>query len=177
MLLSYTKGPAMTVCVRAIALEDAESFHSCLNLVAKEGKFLALLEAPPVEQVKKFVGENILNGVPQVVAVSGVQVVGWCDIQPGWHHTLKHCGSLGMGLLPEYRGQGIGKKLFLSCLQRAREVGVTRVELEAREDNLAALALYRRLGFAKEGVKIHGMRVHGQYFNTVAMGLLIPSGA
>ena len=87
----------MTTTVRPITAEDAESFHSCLDFVAREGRFLALLAAPPLERVQGFVAENVKNQVPQVVAVSGGKVVGWCDIQPGWHHTLKHCGSLGMG--------------------------------------------------------------------------------
>ena len=167
----------MTIAVRPIAAEDAESFHSCLDFVAREERFLALLEAPPLDRVRNFVAENVKNNVPQVVAVSGGKVVGWCDIQPGWHHTLKHCGSLGMGILPEYRGQRIGEALFVDCLEIARAAGVTRVELEAREDNLPAIALYKRLGFIKEGVKQHGMCVRGKYVNTVAMGLLLPSEA
>lgn len=167
----------MTTAVRPITAEDAQSFHSCLDFVAREERFLALLEAPPLDRVRAFVAENIRNQVPQVVAVSGNQVVGWCDIQPGWHHTLRHCGSLGMGLLPEFRGKRIGQTLFAACLELTRAVGVTRVELEVREDNLPAIALYKRLGFATEGVKQRGMRVHGRYVNTVAMGLLMPDEA
>lgn len=167
----------MSTAICPIAVEDAESLHSCLYFVAREGRFLALLEAPPLDRVREFVAQNIKNQVPQVVAVSGGNIVGWCDIQPGWHHTLKHCGSLGVGLLPEYRGKRIGESLFTACLEMARASGVTRVELEVREDNLPAIALYQRLGFIKEGVKLHGMRVHGSYVNTVAMGLLLPSEA
>jgi len=159
--------------VRAISREDAESFHACLDFVAREGKFLALLEAPPLAEVKSFVASNVERGIPQVVAIAGSQVVGWCDIVPGWHHTLRHCGSLGMGLLPEYRGRGIGKSLLQECLQLAVRTGVTRVELEAREDNVSAIALYRRLGFLVEGHKARGMRVNGEYVNTVAMSLLV----
>jgi ribosomal protein S18 acetylase RimI-like enzyme len=166
--------PRMTTAIRLIAAEDSESFHSCLDFVAREGRFLALLEAPPLERVREFVAENIKNKVPQVVAVSGCKVVGWCDIQPGWHHTLKHCGSLGMGLLPEFRGKRLGESLFTACLGLAGAAGVTRVELEVREDNLPAIALYKRLGFIQEGVKQRGMRVHGEYVNTIAMGLLLP---
>ena len=149
----------------------------CLHTVAQERLYLALLEAPPLEEVRTFVAENIKNQVPQVVARDGERVVGWCDIQPGWHHTLKHCGALGMGVLEEYRGQGLGTRLLQSCISEARKSGITRVELEARVDNVHALKLYERLGFAYEGTKKHGMRVDGRYIDTVAMALLIERDA
>ena len=163
----------MQIEVRAIAVEDAESFHVCLDSVAREGKFLALLEAPPLEEVKSFIRGNVERGVPQVVARAESGVIGWCDIVPGWHHTLRHCGSLGMGLLPGYRGQGLGRSLFLECLRLAVKAGVTRVELEAREDNEPALSLYKQLGFSVEGRKARGMRVNGEYVTTIAMSLLV----
>jgi ribosomal protein S18 acetylase RimI-like enzyme len=167
----------MTATVRPITVADAESFHACLDFVAREGRFLALLEAPPLDRVQGFIADNVKNQVPQVVAMSGSNVIGWCDIQPGWHHTLRHCGSLGIGLLPDYRCKRIGETLFVACLEIARAAGITRVELEVREDNLPAIAFYKRLGFSQEGIKCHGMRVHGKYVNTVAMGLLLPSEA
>ena len=164
---------SVQIDIRAITAEDAESFHTCLDFVAREGKYLALLEAPPLAEVKSFVASNVERGIPQVVAVAGSQVVGWCDIVPGWHHTLRHCGSLGIGLLPTYRGRGLGKLLFQKCVRLAAQAGLTRVELEAREDNESALALYRRLGFSVEGRKVRGMRVNGEYVSTVAMSLLL----
>ena len=163
----------MHIEVRPIAVEDADSFRACLDSVAREGKFLALLEAPPLEEVRSFVRSNVEHGVPQVIARAESRVIGWCDIVPGWHPTLRHCGSLGMGLLPEYRGQGLGRSLFAECLRLAVRAGITRVELEAREDNKPALALYRQLGFSVEGCKVRGMRVNDEYVNTIAMSLLV----
>lgn len=119
--------PRVQIEIRAIAPEDAEGFHACLDLVAREGKYLALLEAPPLEDVRLFVRSNVERGIPQVVALDRLRVVGWCDIVPGWHHALRHCGTLGMGLLPEYRGRGIGKSLFQECLRLAAQTGISRV--------------------------------------------------
>lgn len=164
----------MTVAIVPIADAHVESFHRCLDAVARERRYLAMLEAPPLGRVREFVRDNIEKGVSQVVALSGDTVVGWCDILPAWHETLRHGGSLGMGLLPAWRGQGLGERLFRECLVRAVAAGVTRVELEARADNERALALYRRLGFVVEGTKARGMRVEGRYYDTVAMAFLVP---
>lgn len=46
------------------------------------------------------------------------------------------------------RASGLGGALVALTLERARERGCRRVELDARDDNDAALALYRRFGFA-----------------------------
>ncbi len=173
--LTLNMGGMNNVTIRPITAEDADGFHRCLDLVARESKFLALLEAPPLDTVRAFVAGNVQNGVPQVVAIDEGHVVGWCDIQSAWHPTLKHAGSLGMGLLPPYRGQRLGERLFQACLALAMKQGMTRIELEARVDNVAAIALYKRLGFQHEGLKLRGMRVDGAYINTVMMALLLPS--
>jgi ribosomal protein S18 acetylase RimI-like enzyme len=166
----------MTVLITPITDSDVDSFRECLDAVAREGIYLALLEAPPLEGVRAFVRQNIANRVPQVVAKEHGRVVGWCDISPSWHHTLRHCGALGMGLLPQYRGLGLGRRLLEECLAIARAAGITRVTLEARVDNQRALHLYERAGFQHEGVRRHGMRVDGRYIDTVAMALLLDDG-
>ena len=162
-----------SVSITPIAISDVESFHACLDAVAREQEYLALTEAPPLEDVRGFVTSNVVSRVPQVVAKDAGLVVGWCDITPGWHQTLRHCGSLGMGVLRAYRGRGIGRELLSACVDLAKAGGMTRVELEARADNLAALELYRRFGFVQEGTRRRGMRVNGEYKDTVAMGLLL----
>ncbi len=163
----------MDIEITAITCDDIASFRECLDRVARERRFLALLEAPSLEHMNEFVSNGIRDGVPRVIAKAQEQVVGWCDIQPRWHHTLQHCGSLGMGLLPEFRGCRLGQRLLESCIAIAREAGITRVELETRSDNERALRLYRRAGFEHEGIRRHGMRVDGEYLDTIAMALLL----
>lgn len=45
------------------------------------------------------------------------------------------------------RGDGYGRALVEAALERARERGCARVELDANEANAPALALYRSVGF------------------------------
>jgi RimJ/RimL family protein N-acetyltransferase len=54
----------------------------------------------------------------------------------------------------------------------ARDFGLRRVELTVRESNTGAIALYRRIGFAIEGLQRNRIRVDGSYENLVLMGLL-----
>jgi GNAT superfamily N-acetyltransferase len=45
------------------------------------------------------------------------------------------------------RGSGLGRELVEAALQRARERGCARIDLDANEANGPALALYKSVGF------------------------------
>lgn len=48
---------------------------------------------------------------------------------------------------PEWRGQGLGKLILLSLLERGKRLGAQRATLEVRVSNLPALGLYYKCGF------------------------------
>ena len=48
------------------------------------------------------------------------------------------------------RGSGLGRALVEAAIERARERGCRRIELDVDEANEPALALYRSLGFSDE---------------------------
>jgi GNAT superfamily N-acetyltransferase len=52
-----------------------------------------------------------------------------------------------VGVAPEHRGQGLGRALVLKSLAGFRSAGVPRVYLEVTACNLAAVQLYRSVGF------------------------------
>jgi ribosomal protein S18 acetylase RimI-like enzyme len=162
----------MSIEVVYITQAHADGFHACLDAVARERKFLAQFQAPPKERIRALVSETIANGTAQFVAVDGSSVVGWCDIFPASAGAAKHCGSLGMGLLPAYRGRGIGRALIEAAVAHARANGLTRIELEVREDNSRAIELYAGSGFVEEGRKKKSRCVDGQYYDTILMALV-----
>ena len=116
--------------------------------------------------------ENINQGYPQFVAVSAGEVVGWCDVTPKPRPIYAHVGVLGMGLLPQFRHQGLGTQLIRQALEAARAFGFWRVELEVRQNNESAIALYKKMGFTTEGFLRNACKVDGEYENLILMGLL-----
>jgi ribosomal protein S18 acetylase RimI-like enzyme len=143
----------LAIEIFAIAEEYIEGFRRCLDAVARERRYLALVQAPPLESAREVVLSNIANGVPQLVAVRGSEVIGWCDIRPQEWDGFSHCGRLGMGVRADFRGHGIGRRLIEATLQRAGEKGLERVELEVFASNTPAIRLYESLGFVVEGIK------------------------
>jgi ribosomal protein S18 acetylase RimI-like enzyme len=152
----------------------AASYRECLDTVARERRYLAQTEALPLERIAGFVRESVAQDAIQFFALDGDRVVGWADIFPGWAQAVRHCGSLGMGVLPGYRGRGLGRRLLAACIDKAWRQGLTRIELEARADNAVAIALYTRMGFVHEALKVDALCFDGQHFDAVQMRLLRP---
>lgn len=99
----------MAVEIITIPQDHIEGFHRALDFVARERRYLAFLEAPPPESTRDFVLNNIAQGYPQWVVLSAGELVGWCDIIPKSRPVHARVGVLGVALLPEFRGQGIGE--------------------------------------------------------------------
>ncbi len=165
---------AQTIPIVPITLAHAQSFHTCLDQVAREQRFLAQLAAPPLARVQDFVRDSVASDAAQFVALADGQVVGWADVFPHWAAALAHRGNLGMGVLPAWRRQGLGRRLLQACIDKAWARGISRIDLETRADNLAAIALYERMGFVHEATLQRGMRFGDRYFETRQMGLQKP---
>jgi ribosomal-protein-alanine N-acetyltransferase len=56
-----------------------------------------------------------------------------------------------IGVIPEYRGRGLGELLFLAMIEEAIRRRVTWVTLEVRVSNASAQALYAKYGFSVQG--------------------------
>jgi RimJ/RimL family protein N-acetyltransferase len=162
----------MDVTIAPIAAEYADGFHRAVDLVARERKYLAFVEAPSLESTREFVQNNIAKGHPQFVALGGNEVVGWCDVLPKKLPAYAHCGVLGMGLLPPWRGRGNGKALIDATLSEARRFGFVRIELWVFTDNASAIALYEKVGFKREGISRDAVLIDGQYRDNVIMAIV-----
>lgn len=162
----------MTIEVRPMQLGDAAGYRECLDSVAREKRYLAQLEALPLERIEEFVRKSVTADAIQFVAVDGSRVVGWADILPRWAAAMGHCGTLGMGVHAEYRGKGLGFRLLTACLEKAPSKGITRIELQTRSDNERAIRLYERVGFVLEARLRKAMRFDGIYYEALQMSLV-----
>ncbi len=160
------------VRVVPISPEHIDSFHSALDVVARERRYLTMLEATPLPETRDFVMAMIEKGNPQFVAVVGAEVVGWCDISRQFFPSHAHRGNLGMGVIPAFRGRGLGRRLIDATLRGAQEAGFRRIELDVYEHNTSAIALYEKVGFVREGVVRRAACIDNQFIDAISMALL-----
>lgn len=161
-----------TVAIVPLALGHIESFHHALDIVSRERKYLSFLEAPPLDQARAFVVDRLERGDPGYVAIVRDKVVGWCDITRHDRPIHAHRGTLGMGIIPAYRGHGLGLKLINATVAQARKDGFVRVELFVHSDNARAIALYDKVGFVREGVQRDAVYIDGEYRDAIVMAIV-----
>lgn len=147
-----------------------ESFHEALSKVARERVYIEMIEAPTLEKVSGFQKDLISKNGPVYYAIHDDRVVGWCDVFPMNNPRQSHRGGLGMGLLPEYRGKGIGSRLLKAVMDHAKTFGLEKVELHVYTSNEPAIALYKKFGFEQEGLIKKYRKLDGKYFDCLAMG-------
>ncbi|MEM0945511.1 MAG: GNAT family protein [Pseudomonadota bacterium] len=162
----------MTVTIRPAEGRDLEGIFTAIASVAAEARWLARTEALPRETLETLMATLAPQSLMQVAA-QGDQIIGWCDIAPNPRPPMAHRGELGMGLVAESRGRGIGGRLLRATLSAADRAGLQRIDLSVFTDNLAGIALYERHGFAREGVRPDGWRHEGVSRDILNMGRLI----
>ena len=123
--------------------------------------------------MKSFVaGIREANGVHLIAVDESGEVVGWCDVVRFQLEGFRHVGRLGMGLVQQARGTGLGRRLVEATLKSARDRGVERVQLDVFASNVRAIKLYQNLGFVTESRQRRARKLDGEYDDLILMALL-----
>ncbi len=126
-----------------------------------------MMDIPAVHEVERlsfrtpwpsYAFEHELTGnrlaryvVARAAQVGAERVVGFAGI---WL-MVDEAHITTFGVHPEWRRQGVGRRLMVRLLELAREMRATRLTLEVRAGNIGAQALYRTFGFEVVGRRPH----------------------
>jgi ribosomal protein S18 acetylase RimI-like enzyme len=61
-------------------------------------------------------------------------------------------GIYGLGVLPEYRGKGLGRAILLRAIEKLKEAESNAIMLQVAAENATALSLYKSCGFQETSV-------------------------
>lgn len=116
-----------------------------------------------------LVAERDVDGRPEIVGSAGLHPVSPLLRQ-------RHVAMLGISVVPEAWGQGVGSALMQGLCDFAdRWMQILRLQLDVFADNAAALALYRKFGFEVEATQRAYALRDGAYVDSLAMGRLHPN--
>jgi RimJ/RimL family protein N-acetyltransferase len=152
---------------------DARSFLDAFRSVAEERLYIQTerVDRGPRFYRKRF-RRPLSESAAHFVAVQGDRVVGGLSIhRRDDHPATRHVATFGMFVVASHRGRGIGTALVKEAPAWAERFGVHRVELTVYPHNDAAIALYRKFGFAEEGRLVrHAKKSYG-YEDEILMAL------
>jgi ribosomal-protein-alanine N-acetyltransferase len=83
-------------------------------------------------------------GVVRIKAVSENRMVGFIAGDPKLEESIGWIATVGV--LPEYRGLGIGQALIKECEHR---MPMRRIRLSVRVNNIKAIELYEKIGYQR----------------------------
>ena len=156
--------------VRALCVSDAEAVTELMNLPGYRAGTLR----PPfqsIDAVRKRMENPSPGAINLIVELDGKLVAnGGMNRFEG---RRQHAASLGMGVHDDFTGRGIGTFLMAAMLDAADNWhDIKRIELTVYTDNDAAIRLYEKFGFEKEGLlKSFGYRA-GRYIDAYTMARL-----
>ena len=102
------------------------------------------------------------------VAEAGGRIVGQLGVSGSGRMEI------GMWVAKDWRGKGAGTALMEAALDYARANGAFKISLEVWPHNTAAIALYEKYGFEREGyLRKHWRRRNGELWDSVVMGLVL----
>lgn len=151
------------------SMKHARGYCAVLDIIARERKYLSRTTGFSLPSTKAFFLSAFEDHCPILVAVDEQdRVVGWCDVIAQQGDCCCHVGRLGIGILPAYREQGLGRRLMEHALKQS--LGrFEQVELEVLSSNSRAIHLYEQMGFEREGIRRKAFYVDGRYQDIILM--------
>lgn len=162
-----------TITLRPAEPEDAEGIINALKSASTERSYVLM------EQYGKGVGaerdyirtlDKRNNLLLVSIASGGAGVIGILEAvqsgsgqRPGTAHVL----NIGVHLIKEFRGLGIGFKMLQYTEEWARKHGFKELEANVFTTNKRSLHLFRKAGFLHECTKMKRIRIGNEFVDEV----------
>ena len=158
------------VVLRLLMSEDKDNLLSMFTVMSEK----ALLWSNPPYDEQKI--DRWMTGVGtglSIVASFKDRIVGISAVYQMPKPREKGISSMMIYIHQDFHGVGLGAEMTSILLELAKDKGLHRVGLEVVEDNIAAVNLYKKMGFEIEGVIREGyFGADGKYHNVMVMGIL-----
>jgi len=114
-----------------------------------------------VEKEREWV-KNHMEGDGKLLVVAEIdgEIAGSADLHNGERKRIQHIATVGITVLKDFRGLGIGKALMETVIGWASDHPVIeKIGLGVFSNNTGAINLYKKLGFVEEGRKVKEIKI------------------
>jgi len=172
----FTAKDGRIINLRKIRWEDLDGLLDFMNLLVKEETPINRVNEIGRSELIDFMARrlsSIENGkIIQLVAEAYGKIVGNADVEK-LSGRESHVGRLGIAVRSGYRRIGIATKLIETLVRQAKKERLKIILLAVYENNLPAIALYKKLGFKEVGRTPKGVYWKGKYIDDVRMAFKI----
>jgi RimJ/RimL family protein N-acetyltransferase len=173
----YTLKNGKPVVVRQAISEDTSAYLVYIDRVFQDDRFFGTTyEESKQWQTPEKIQERITKHQDPhhgfiLIAVADDKMVGLADIARGEKLRTRHIGGIGISILSEYRGLGLGTVMMRSLIEWASNDAVLeKLTLGVYSDNPAAMQLYKKMNFQEEGRQSRQMKsADGSYKDLILM--------
>ncbi|MCA1053738.1 GNAT family N-acetyltransferase [Rossellomorea aquimaris] len=163
--------------VRKIVSEDAEQFIQVVREVESQADYMLMgpgERSMNVEQQRKLINRiHTQENAVILAAEENNRLIGYLMAIGGTVSRNRHSAYIVVGILREFRGQGVGTRLFQTLEIWAKQQGIKRLELTAVTKNTAGIALYQKSGFEIEGTKRKSLIIDEEFHDEYYMSKII----
>ncbi|MGQ0605327.1 MAG: GNAT family N-acetyltransferase [Candidatus Nitrosotenuis sp.] len=174
MILKKYKIFENTVILRYPKPSDAQDLMNLINSLVKERVDIAKTTPVTIKQEKLWL-KNMLESIRQkekimiIAELDGI-CVGSCEITKDAFDVSRHVGTLGIGLIKQARGIGIGSSLIKMCMAEAKKkLKLKLVKLYVFDTNNIGKSLYEEIGFKEIGRIPKGVLHNKKYKDDIIM--------
>lgn len=167
----------MTILVRRAVPGDAPELVELARAVGAEPEGWLITNGEwrtPAEERRYLRAVRRHSHAAVFVAEVADGIVGRISLARETHPASEHVADLGLMVAGPHRRQGVGRALMEAAEAWAREVGVHKLELHVFPYNEAAIALYKTLGYEREGYRRDHFRRPDGYVDAILMAKVMP---
>ncbi|MGX7173932.1 GNAT family N-acetyltransferase [Enterococcus ratti] len=169
----------VALTIREAKPEDASELLRLMQQIDEETDFLVLdekgleLTSEVLAIEISYLQESINNLL--LVAITDKKIIGLVSVKAKDQYRIAHIGEIGISILKEYWGMGLGTMMLEEVLCWVKENGVLfRLELDVQTRNKRAIRLYQKMGFQIEATMKRGARKDtGEFLDVYKMSLLL----
>lgn len=165
--------------IREAEVEDATELIALLDQIGHESSFTSLDEngiAMSESEMQRFINKQAQSDNQiTLLAYLNEELAGVINITADQRPRVRHIGDIFLGIKKAYWGNGLGSILMEEAIEWAQSSGsIRRLQLTVQKRNLAAVHLYKKLGFTIEGQQERGACIEGgEFLDVYQMGRLI----
>jgi RimJ/RimL family protein N-acetyltransferase len=161
--------------IRRASVDDAPGIAHIMEVVAAERAYSAIDRAWTVDEQRSYLKSLTTREALHVASAESGGIIG-CQGLTRYVPSLPsmaHVGEVGTWVLPEWRGRGVGRRLFEATRSCAAQQGYRKLLCQVRASNSGALAFYGRMGFVECGRLREQVIIDGRADDEIMMELFL----